>query len=338
MKLSDFDYSLPEELIAQYPLKERDEARLMVIDRQMGTITHSVFNQITQFLRTGDLLVLNDTRVIPARIYGKRLTGGKLEVLLLRLIQKTEEGFVFEALLKPGRLKLNETVVLAEGKLQAKITGKEELTIFAESLKQIYTFGVMPLPPYIKRMAVKEDNIYYQTIYARADGSVAAPTAGLHFTDKLIENIKAKGMNLGYVTLHVGHATFKPVKIDDITLHQMGYEYYNIPQDTSQELERARQLKSRVIAVGTTSLRTLEAYASSGIKENETDLFIYPGYEFKITDCLLTNFHLPKTTLFMLVCAFGAYKGKEYLIRKAYFEAIDKKYRFYSYGDAMLII
>lgn len=345
MKLSDFDYDLPEELIAQYPLKERDAARLMVVDLENGTIEHSIFKDVARYLNSDDLLVLNDTKVIPARILGRRVTGGKIEVLLLRRITEVvsennpaQTGFVFEALIKPGRLKLNETVILADGKLQAQITGKDQVTIYAETLEEIFACGKMPLPPYIKREVQESDNVYYQTIYAKDSGSVAAPTAGLHFTDTLIDQIRSCGINLGYVTLHVGHATFKPVKSDDITEHQMGYEHYIIPEDTITRIENARANNSRIIAVGTTSLRTLETYASTGNRQADTNLFIYPGYKFKLVNGILTNFHLPRTTLFILVCAFGAAKAKESLIRQAYQEAIDEKYRFFSYGDAMLIV
>lgn len=345
MRLADFDYTLPDELIAQYPLKERDAARLIVVDLEKGEIEHAVFKDVVRYLHKDDLLVLNDTKVIPARILGRRVTGGKIEILLLRRITEAisdgkavQAGFTFEALLKPGRLKLNETVILADGKLQAQITGKDQVTIYAKELNEIFDCGKMPLPPYIKREVQESDSVYYQTIYACDSGSVAAPTAGLHFTEGLIQEIKSFGINLGYVTLHVGHATFKPVKSDDITEHQMGYEHYMIPQDTLVCIEKARANNSRIIAVGTTTLRTLETYASTGIREADTNLFIYSGYRFNIVNCLLTNFHLPRTTLFMLVCAFGAAKGKESLIRQAYQEAIDRKYRFYSYGDAMLII
>jgi len=345
MKLSDFDYTLPEELIAQYPLKKRDAARLMVVDLEKGEIEHCVFKDVARYLNSGDLLVLNDTKVIPARILGRRVTGGKIEILLLRQIKGTvsgvmadQSGFTFEALLKPGRLKLNETIILADGKLQAQITGKDQVTIYANNLEEIFACGKMPLPPYIKREVLESDNVYYQTIYAKDSGSVAAPTAGLHFTDTLIKKIELSGINLSYVTLHVGHATFKPVKCDDIREHKMGYEHYIIPQDTLVSIEKALANNSRIIAVGTTSMRTLETYASTGIKEEDTNLFVYPGYKFKLVNCILTNFHLPRTTLFMLVCAFGAAKGRESLIRQAYQEAIDKKYRFFSYGDTMLII
>lgn len=329
MKLSDFDYNLPRELIAQYPLKERDNARLLVIDRKEGKLRHEIFRDITGFLNKDDLLVLNDTKVLPSRIKGKRASGGKVEVLLLR----RKNGLTFNALLKPGRLKIGEKILFNGGSIKAKIEGKNEITFEAENAESVYSLGAMPLPPYIKREAEDLDKVFYQTVYAREEGAVASPTAGLHFTEELIEKIKSQGVNLAYLTLHVGIGTFKPVKTEDISAHKMEAEYFNVPDQAIKAIDNARGGESRIIAVGTTSLRALEAHAS-GLTTGHTDLFIYPGYEFKLADCLLTNFHLPKTTLYMLVCAFA---GEE-LIKKAYQEAIDKKYRFYSYGDAILII
>ncbi|MEK6727465.1 MAG: tRNA preQ1(34) S-adenosylmethionine ribosyltransferase-isomerase QueA [Candidatus Omnitrophota bacterium] len=329
LKLSDFDYKLPKELIAQYPLRERDSARLLVLDRLRGTIEHRVFKGLKDYLKKDDLLVLNNTKVIPGRIFGKRLTGGKVEILLLR----RKSNSAFRALLKPGRLKLGEKIIFNGGKVFARITAKNEIDFNTKDIRSIYKLGVMPLPPYIKRQVQDLDNDYYQTVYAKQEGAIASPTAGLHFTKSLISELESMGTDIIYLTLHVGLGTFKPVKEEDITLHKMEPEYFNVPEDVSKKIDEARANKARVFAVGTTSLRALETYAS-GIKEGSTDLFIYPGYKFKLTDCLLTNFHLPKTTLFMLICAFA---GEE-LAKRAYSEAIDKKYRFYSYGDAMLIL
>jgi S-adenosylmethionine:tRNA ribosyltransferase-isomerase len=329
MKLSDFDYELPKELIAQYPLRQRDRCRLMVVDRRDNSVIDDTFANLAQYLRKGDLLVLNDTRVLPARLLGKRHTGGKVEVLLLG----RKEGMRFRAMLKPGRLKLNEKISFDSGKISAQVTAKDEIDFGSVSPQEIYAHGVMPLPPYIKRQTEAQDNIYYQTVYARQDGSVAAPTAGLHFTQELLDGLVSRGIASAYVTLHVGPGTFKPVKHEDITAHNMDPEAFFIPQETVQSIEEARRRKGRVFAVGTTSLRALETF-SAGKDNGQTDIFIYPGYKFRIVDCLLTNFHLPRTTLFMLVCALGG--GS--LIRQAYQQAIEKKYRFYSYGDAMLII
>ena len=330
MKLSDFDYNLPKELIAQYPLKERDSARLMVLSRERGDINHTIFKDITEYLRKGDLIVLNNTKVLPSRLIGSRLTGGKVEILLLN----KKDGMIFNALVKPNRIKLNEKIIFEGKKFYAVVSGKNEVTFYADNEEEIYKHGVMPLPPYIKRQALDEDNIYYQTVYASRNGSIASPTAGLHFTDELISNIKSRGINIAYVTLHVGLGTFKPVKADDISRHRMEPEYFCLPDDTIKFVQDTRLSGGRVVAVGTTSLRVLETYALKGIKTGETDLFIYPGYKFKIADCILTNFHLPRSTLFMLTCAFA---GEDF-VKKAYQQAIKEKYRFYSYGDAMLII
>ena len=330
MKLSDFDYLLPKELIAQHPLPERDSARLLVVDRATGKIEHKIFRDITGYLKKDDLLVLNDTKVLPCRLKGKRKSGGKAEVFLL----KFKENLVFEAMIRPARLRAGEEIIFPNSLIVAEIIGRNEVKFSAKSIEEVYNLGVMPLPPYIKREAEAQDSEYYQTVYARENGSVASPTAGLHFTPELLTRIQQFGTDIAYVTLHVGHATFKPVSAEDITQHQMGREFFTISQETQNKLTGFKQKgEGRVIAVGTTSCRTLETYAL-GKAEGSTDIFIYPGYKFKLVDGLLTNFHLPKTTLFMLVCAFC---GEE-LAKKAYAEAIKKKYRFYSYGDAMLII
>jgi len=330
LKLSDFEYNLPKELIAQYPAKERGSSRLMVLSRKEGAIKHGIFEEITGYLRAGDLLVLNDTKVMPARILGARVTGGQVEVLLL----EHKGGMVFNALVKPARVKLNEKIIFSNAGLSARLTAKNEVTFNnTESPEKIYDYGSIPLPPYIKRKPEESDSVYYQTVYARHNGSIAAPTAGLHFTKELLEKIRCLGINLAYITLHVGYSTFSPVKTEDITKHQMGFERFSLPEDTVRLIDSTRAQGGRIFAVGTTSLRALETYVL-GVKEGQTDLFIYPGYKFRITDGFLTNFHLPRTTLFMLACAFG----KENFVKRAYQEAIEKKYRFYSYGDAMLMI
>jgi len=329
VKLSDFDYTLSKELIAQYPLKERDKARLLVLDRKKGTIEHCLFKNILGYFQPNDLLVLNNTKVLPSRLIGSRKTGGRVEILLLR--QKS--GLTFEALIRPGRVKLKEKIIFNGGKIYAEVTAKNEIIFSAKDTQTIYNLGVMPLPPYIKRDSEDLDSVYYQTVYAQEPGSIAAPTAGLHFSEELIAKIKSRGVNIDYITLHISYSTFKPVKTEDITEHKMEKEYFRISKETQSNINQARLTKGRIFAVGTTSCRTLEA-CDSGSKQGYTDLFIYPGYKFKMVDCLITNFHLPRTTLFMLACAFA---GKK-LIRKAYQEAIDRKYRFYSYGDAMLIV
>ncbi len=329
MQLSDFDYNLPKELIAQYPLKERDAARLLVLNRKQGTIEHRAFKDITRYLKKEDLIILNDTKVLHCRLKGSRVTSGKVGVLLL----KQKGASTFSALIKPARVKVGEKIIFNGGDFFGTVSAKNEITFNAKNVDTIYNLGNIPLPPYIKREPQELDNIYYQTVYAKDEGSVASPTAGLHFTEGLIKGIESGGVNTAYITLHVGYATFSPVKVDDITRHKMEPEYFKIPPKTVNKVRETRLKNGRIIAVGTTSCRTLEAYAS-GLKEGDTDLFIYPGYKFKMVDCLVTNFHLPRTTLFMLVCAFAGEKA----IKKAYQEAIDKNYRFYSYGDAMLII
>ncbi len=330
LSLSDFDYELPKELIAQYPEQNRDQARLLVLGRSNGEMRHAVFSGLGSFLRPGDLLVLNDTKVLPARLKGARATGGKVEVMLLR--RKT--GSTFQALLKPARLRMGETVQFDSGTLRATVSGKNEVTFDCGDIAQIYGHGTVPLPPYIKREPETLDTDYYQTVYARSEGSVAAPTAGLHFTRPLLENLRSSGVNIAYLTLHVGYATFKPVKCNDITGHRMEGESFVIPEGLPELIGSTRSSGGRVIAVGTTSMRCLESFARTGKKMGETDLFIYPGYDFRICDGLLTNFHLPKTTLLMLACAFGGTDN----VKAAYRKAVELKYRFYSYGDAMLIV
>jgi len=329
MKLSEFDYILPKELIAQYPLRERDSSRLLVLKREDKAIKHCSFKDIAGYLRRGDLLVLNDTKVLSARIRAKRVSGGKVEILLL----SRKSADIFSALIKPGRLKIGEKINFGGKDIYGVIKAKNEVAIAPEDVEAVYNLGSMPLPPYIKREPEDSDSTRYQTVYAAKDGAIAAPTAGLHFTRELLEKIDADGVGTAYITLHVGHATFKPVKSGDIREHRMDKEFFQIDKEAEAKIKAARKDGNRIFAVGTTSCRALESYAS-GVKDGYTDLFIYPGYKFRLTDCLLTNFHLPRTTLFMLVCAFA---GEE-LAKKAYQEAISQKYRFYSYGDAMLII
>jgi S-adenosylmethionine:tRNA ribosyltransferase-isomerase len=330
LKLSDFDYVLPKELIAKYPLKQRDEAKLLVLNRAQGTIEHRIFKDLLDYLKKNDLLVVNTTKVLPSRLIGSRITGGRVDILLL----SQKRDLTFAALIRPGRIKIKEKILFNGKNIYAEVTDKNEVTLFAKDIDEVYGLGKMPLPPYIKRDPEDLDDIYYQTVYAKDKGSVASPTAGLHFTDELMGQIKNKGVNIAKVTLHISYSTFKPVKAEDISAHKMEKEYFCVSQDAQRLIKETRVNNARVFAVGTTSLRTLETYASLGIEEGHTDLFIYPGYNFKAVDCLLTNFHLPRTTLFILACAFAT----EGLIRKAYQEAIDKGYRFYSYGDAMLII
>ncbi|MCM8780509.1 MAG: tRNA preQ1(34) S-adenosylmethionine ribosyltransferase-isomerase QueA [Candidatus Omnitrophica bacterium] len=330
MRLSDFDYQLPKELIAQYPLKERDKARLLVLERTSGNIRHCIFKEITDYLKKGDLLIINDTKVIHSRLRGQRVTGGKVEVLLLR----RKKGLIFEALIRPARIKPQEKIVFDGGKIWATVIADGQILFDSPDVSTIYNLSSLPLPPYIKREPEELDEIYYQTVYAKREGAIAAPTAGLHFSESLIEKIKSEGINIASVTLHISYSTFKPVKVEDVTQHKMTAEYFEIPQETIVALSETQQAKARIFSVGTTSMRALETYAQQGRIQGYTDLYIYPGYNFKLVDCLLTNFHLPRTSLFILVCAFA---GRD-LIMKAYQEAIDKKYRFYSYGDAMLIL
>lgn len=340
MNLKDFWYPLPKELIAQHPLERRDESRLLVLDRSRQTLEHRIFRDIQEYLRKGDCLVINNTRVIPARLLGeKEGTGGKIEFVLLKRL----EDDTWEVILKPGRrAKVGTRFVFGGGKLKAEILkiGDEGNRIvkfyydgvFEEVLDQI---GIMPLPPYITEKL--DDKERYQTVYSKINGSAAAPTAGLHFTEELLNQLKAKGVDVVEVTLHVGLGTFRPVKVENIEEHHMHKEFYSVSEQASEAINRARRNHNRVIAVGTTSVRVLETVADDqGFVhpgQGETGIFIYPGYRFKVIDGLITNFHLPESTLMMLVCAFG---GRDYIMR-AYQEAIDRKYRFFSFGDAMFI-
>lgn len=340
MNVSDFYYDLPEELIAQTPIEKRDESRLMVLNRANQTIEHKTFKDIIDYLKPGDCLVRNNTKVIPARLYGKKATGAKIEFLLLNRI----EGDIWECIVRPGhKLKPGTEVEFGDGILKAKVldvmeggTRKVEFKyegIFNEILDKI---GLMPLPPYIHESL--KDNDRYQTVYAKYEGSAAAPTAGLHFTPELFEKIKAKGIDVANVTLHVGIGTFRPVKVENVEEHHMHSEHFYIKQEDADKINNAKKNGKRVIAVGTTSCRVLETIADENgmVKptEGDTQIFIYPGYKYKCLDGLVTNFHLPESTLIMLVSALA---GRDYIM-KAYNEAVKEKYRFFSFGDAMLIL
>ncbi|MCA9398673.1 MAG: tRNA preQ1(34) S-adenosylmethionine ribosyltransferase-isomerase QueA [Sinomicrobium sp.] len=332
--LENYGYHLPEELIAQYPLPDRDQARLMVIDRQTQSIRHDRFFNLAKYLPENSLIVINDSRVIPARLLGRRQTGGQVEVFLLKALP---DGFSYEALIRPlKKIQEGETLCL-EGDVRVTLIDKEKRIVRFDRkniLKDLQKSGHIPLPPYITRPDEPLDKEYYQTVYAAQSGSVAAPTAGLHFTDQLMDDIIKKGHEFARVTLHVNYGTFKPVEEDNITNHPMHYEEYQMEGAVYQKLNGAKTEERKVVAVGTTSCRTLESIAKTGKTRDQTNLFIYPGYDFKMVDVLITNFHLPYSTLLMLVCAFA---GRD-LVMKAYKEAAEQKYRFYSYGDAMIII
>ena len=340
MELSEFNYDLPQELIAQVPIKNRDESRLLILDRSTQTLEDKIFRDIIDYLEPGDCLVRNNTKVIPARLYGKKDTGANVEFVLLKNI----EGDIWEAMVRPGnKLHIGAKVIFGDGLLTAEIldttedgTRKVKFTydgIFNEILDQI---GLMPLPPYIHESL--KDNDRYQTVYAKYEGSAAAPTAGLHFTPELLKKIEEKGIDIANVTLHVGIGTFRPVKETNIEDHHMHTEHYYIKQEDADKINKAKLAGKRVIAVGTTSCRTLETIADpeTGMVnacEGDTGIYIYPGYKFKCIDGLITNFHLPESTLIMLVSAFA---GKDYIM-KAYNEAVEQRYRFFSFGDAMFI-
>ncbi|MCX5666164.1 MAG: tRNA preQ1(34) S-adenosylmethionine ribosyltransferase-isomerase QueA [Candidatus Omnitrophica bacterium] len=332
MKLSEFNYDLPKELIAKYPLKERDKCRLMVLDRKDRSISNKAFKDITGYFNKGDLLVLNDTRVIPARLFGRRKTGGKVELFLLGKKDPT-----YEALVRPsGRLKEGEKVTLESG-AEAEVLGRGEVGRFVKfnrPIDEILESGHMPLPPYIDRPDEPDDSGSYQTVYASKDGATASPTAGLHFTKETLKGLADRGVRLAYVTLHTNYGTFAPIKTDDVESHKMHKEYFNIPSETIDAVTRVKSDGGKIFAVGTTSARSLEYWALKGKAEGDNDLFIYPGFKFKIIDSLITNFHLPKSTLMLLVSAFA---GKD-LIFEAYRRAIEERYRFFSYGDSMFII
>ena len=343
MKLNEFDYDLPEELIAQHPSEKRDNSRLMILDRNKKTIEHKVFKDIINYLEQGDCLVINNTKVIPARLYGYKKEDEtktpNLEILLLKRIN----GDKWETLVRPGKkIKVGTEIVFGNGELEGKIIdiledGNRVVEfkyegIFNEILDKI---GLMPLPPYIKEKLEEKDR--YQTVYAKYEGSSAAPTAGLHFTEELLEKIRQKGVNIATVTLHVGIGTFRPVKVENIEEHNMHTEHFFIKKEEADKINEAKRNGKRVIAVGTTSCRVIESIADENgfVKETEgdTNIFIYPGYKFKCLDNLITNFHLPESTLIMLVSALA---GKDYIM-EAYEEAVKEKYRFFSFGDAMYI-
>ena len=351
MKTSDFYFDLPEELIAQVPLQNRTDSRLLVLNRKTGDIQHSYFRDLMQFLRPGDRLVLNDTKVLPARLIGHRTDSGtQVEILLLKRLSSedmhnhdVEEGCIWEALAGPGkRARVGHQLSFGDGRLKATIVkvlpdGNRLVRfefdgVFEEILDQL---GQMPLPPYIHEKL--EDRDRYQTVYAREEGSAAAPTAGLHFTQELLAKLQENGVDISYVTLHVGLGTFRPVKVDKIEEHVMHREIYHIDEETAQAINETKKRGGRIIAVGTTSCRTLESAAvAPGVVQSgssETGIFIYPGYKFKILDALITNFHLPESTLIMLVSALA---GREAVIN-AYNEAVEERYRFFSFGDAMFI-
>lgn len=341
MNVEEFDYHLPESLIAQTPLKNRDQSRLLVLGRKTGNIAHKHFTDIMDYFEPGDTLILNDTRVMPARLFGlKEETGAKVEMLMLTRIEDND----WEVLLKPAkRIKVGNTLSFGNGKIIAECIKELEqggriMRLHYEGIleERLDELGEMPLPPYIKERLDDPDR--YQTVYAKENGSAAAPTAGLHFTDELLQKIKDKGVNIAFITLHVGLGTFRPVSVEDIDDHEMHSEYYQMTKETADMLNKTKENGYRIISVGTTSTRTLETIrrdheqfvATSGW----TDIFIYPGFEYKAIDGLITNFHLPKSTLVMLVSAFSS---REYILN-AYKEAVKLKYRFFSFGDAMLII
>lgn len=340
MKLEEFDYNLPEELIAQVPIQQRDESRLMVVDREKRTIEDKVFRDIIDYLEPGDCLVRNNTKVIPARLYGKKDTGANVEFVLLKQL----DGDIWESIVRPGnKLKPGSKVIFGDGLLKAEIldvledgTRKVKFEydgIFNEILDQI---GLMPLPPYIHESLKENDR--YQTVYAKYEGSAAAPTAGLHFTPELLKKIEEKGIKIANVTLHVGIGTFRPVKEENIEEHKMHTEHFYIKQEDVDKINETKKNGKKVIAVGTTSCRVLETVADENtglVKqiESDTGIYIYPGYKFKCVDGLITNFHLPKSTLLMLVSALA---DREFII-EAYNKAVEEKYRFFSFGDAMFI-
>ncbi|MCY6483615.1 tRNA preQ1(34) S-adenosylmethionine ribosyltransferase-isomerase QueA [Clostridium aestuarii] len=340
MKVKDFDYYLPQELIAQHPAEKRDKSRLMVVDKNTGEIEHKIFKDIIDYLKPGDCLVLNNTRVLPARLIGaKENTGGKIEFLLLKRIDEKK----WETLVKPGkRAKIGSRFEFGDGKLKAEVKSMGEdgsrivefeyEGIFEEVLDEL---GQMPLPPYITEKL--EDKERYQTVYSKEPGSAAAPTAGLHFTEELMKKVKEKGVKIAFLTLHVGLGTFRPVKVENIQEHHMHSEYYTMSKETADTINETKENGGRIIAVGTTSCRTLETIGNENGKVKEqsgwTDIFIYPGCKFKIIDALITNFHLPQSTLLMLVSAFSS---KE-IIMNAYEKAVSEKYRFFSFGDSMII-
>lgn len=341
MKTSDFFYELPEELIAQDPLEDRTASRLLVLDKKTDKLEHKIFSDVIDYLKQGDCLVINNTRVIPARLIGeKEGTGGKVEILLLKRLKND----IWETLVKPGKkLRPGARVTFGDGRLKAEIMeiaeeGNRLVKFYYEGIFEeiLDSLGEMPLPPYITHKL--EDKEMYQTVYAKFNGSAAAPTAGLHFTNELLEKIRQKGIKIASVTLHVGLGTFRPVKVEDVNNHHMHTEWYEVNKEAADIINETKKNGGRVICVGTTSCRTIESVADEdglmSAKTGETDIFIYPGYKFKVMDGLITNFHLPESTLVMLVSAFA---GKERVL-SAYETAVKEKYRFFSFGDAMILL
>ena len=341
MKLEEFDFALPEELIAQYPPLKRGTSRLLVLNRKDGSILHRTFKEIIEYLHRGDILVINTTKVIPARMFGKRkITKGKMEVLLLRKL----DANLWEALIRPGRKAKNGEYITFTNGIECRIeardnNGKWKVQFFPEGISDadILSLGEVPLPPYIKRKPVESDHIRYQTVYAEKEGSVAAPTAGLHFTKNILNQIQKKGVSIVKIILHIGLGTFRTVQVDEISKHRMDSEYFEIDEKSASKINEAKEKGYKIFAVGTSTTRALESCYSNGKvipSKQWTDKFIYPPYKFKVIDHLITNFHLPKTTLLMLVSAFATREKIFY----AYKEAIDMNYKFFSYGDAMLIL
>jgi len=349
MQLSDFDYHLPDELIARYPGETRSGSRLLCLDRHNGAVSHHIFRDILAMIQPQDLLVFNDTRVIPARLFGHKSTGGRIEVLLERLLTEHEALAQIRVSKAPG-IGMTLKLVSADSRatLDAEVLGRQgefyHLRFSQEKplVELLDQFGHMPLPPYIDRADEQSDQTRYQTVYNRHPGAVAAPTAGLHFDDALLAALKAKGVDQAFLTLHVGSGTFQPVRTDDILQHKMHSEWINVPESVAEQVRACKQRGGRVIAVGTTTVRSLESAMRRSLEaghtelhawSGDTDIFIYPGYEFQVIDAMITNFHLPRSTLMMLISAFA---GREQVMA-AYEEAVREQYRFFSYGDAMFI-
>jgi len=330
MKLHEFNYTLPKELIAQYPLEDRSTAKLLVVERKTGKISHSLFHEISGFFRKGDILVINNTKVFKARLKGKKETGGSVEILLIKEIRDN----MWEAMISHSKRTKRNIKIFFDTDVYATVREKRGTRCYLDfniSIEDIIgKYGIVPLPHYIKRAAVEKDEEYYQAVFAKRQGSIAAPTAGLHFTQKILHSIKNQGVDICEITLHIGPGTFKPIRVENIQEHTMEAEYFEISEDAVKMIYKAR----RIFGVGTSVCRTLETYAQKGTTSGLADLFVYPGYRFKMIGCLITNFHLPCSTPLLLVSAFA---GKD-LIFKAYNEAIERKYRFLSYGDAMLIL
>jgi len=334
MRIEEFNYELPEELIAKYPAVPRHSARLMVLNRKDKSIKHDTFINLPKYLEKGDLLVFNNTKVIPARLYGKKPTGGRVEVVLTDFIKPDEwKALIGGKKIRPGLIieiapdfKVEVLEHIEEGKFRVKLLGEEPL-------KLIDKYGHMPIPPYLKREEEPIDRVYYQTIFAKEKGAVASPTASLHFSEELLKKLKEKGIEFAFITLHVSYGTFKPVKVENVEEHKVDPEYVKVPKETVKKIEETKERGKRVIAVGTTVVRALETKPFEPF-EGWTNLYIYPGFEFKVVNAMITNFHLPRSSLLILVSAF---EGREFIL-KAYKEAVEKRYRFYSYGDGMLIL